>query len=388
MIASACSKCGKPVGPELFRCEERFRSGCPFELKLLRPAKGSTGCLVGMGLAALAVGGWFALLLARGLVGSHPVAVGVLGLFAAGVLLLGLLVLLGGLWGPFGRIRVATDAKSGTAFREGRLFGFAVERSILAARPTSEIPEGRGALPASLAWLASDDPAELSRTVGEAVQAARVRDPLARSRFERKAHGLPDEAPQLVATVLLSLAAAGRLSIRRVERETTWPLRRKTELKTTVHAVAAAHARDVDGILERKLLAAFARVPAASTEPFGPSVRELVEALFPSLVGSPGRELVLDARREARSRGLVREVKGRDVPHPPLLEEGLMVRIAAWIEDRISFWVEEPAAAERLRREREGLAALRDAVREADPELLAGIEEEVRAGLAARESSD
>lgn len=388
MIVSACSKCGKPVGPELFRCEERFRSGCPFDLKAFRPAKGSSGCVLGMGLAVLALGAWLVLLMARGLVADHPLAVAVQGLFTVFVLLLGLLLLLGGLWGPLGRIRLAADPKGGTAYREGRLFGIPVERVISAARPPVAVPDGRRALPASLAWLPPDDPAELSRTVEQAVQAARVRDPQARSRFETKAHGLPDQATQLVATVLLALAAKGRIRLRRVEQESTWPLRRRTVRAGTIRVTDSGRPPDIDGILERRLLAALARVPAEAAEPFGPTVREVVEALFPSLAGNPGRELALDARREARARGLVREVKGRDVPHPPLLEDGLMVRIAAWIEDRISFWVEEPAAAESLRREREELAALRDAVRNADPGLLPEIEEEVRAGLAARESSD
>ncbi len=388
MILRACPRCGKPVGSEIFRCEERFRSICPFELRRLRPTQSSAGCVVAMGLAVLAVGTWAAVLMARGLHADHPLAIAVQGAFTGFVLLLGLLLLLGGLYGPLGRLHLAVDARSGVAFREGRLFGVAVERAVLAAQPPVAIPEWKGGLPASLAWLEPDDPAELSRTVEKAVQAARVRDPLARSRFEQKAHGPASDAPQLVATVLLSLAAAGRLSLRRVERETAWPLRRKTERKTTLHVGSGARAGDVDGLLERKLLAALTGLRAEAEEPFGPSVRQIVEALFPSLVANPGRDLVLDVRREARARGFVREAKGRDVPHPPPFEEGLMVRIAGWIEDRISFWVEEPGAATTLKAEREQLAALRDAAKDVDPALLHDLGEEVRAALAARESSD
>ncbi|HQR46954.1 MAG TPA: hypothetical protein PLB02_09100 [Thermoanaerobaculia bacterium] len=388
MIASACSKCGKPVGPELFRCEERFRSGCPFEVKVLRTATGAWGCLLAMGAGVLAVGAWLALLLARGLHPEHPLATAAQGAFTAFVLLLGFLLLVGGLYGPLGRVHVALDAKGGTAFVEGRLFGAAVERTTLVARAPIELPARKGALPASVAVLRPDDATELSRIAAEAVQAARVRDPLARSEYEKKGREISADAPPLVATVLLSLAVAGRIALRRVERETVWPFRRKSERKTGVHIGPGSRALDADGVLERRLLSALAHVQPAPDEPFGPSVRRLVEALFPSLVGNPGRELLLDARRDARARGLVREMKGRDVPHPPLLEEGLMVRIAAWIEDRLTFWVEELGAAESLRPEREELAALREAVQKADPTLLSEIAEEVRAGLAARESSD
>jgi len=387
-MAPACSKCGAPVGPGLFRCVERSRSGCPFDLRRLRPTQASAGCVVGMGLAVLAVGTWVAFLMARGLHGDHWLAIAVQALFAAFVLLLGLLLLLGGLYGPLGRIRLAIDARAGTAFCEGRLFGIAVERTVLVAGPSIPVPEWRGNLPASLAWLPGDDPGELSRTVEEALQAARVRDPLARSRYEKKGREGPSQGAQLVATALLSLAAGGGLSLRRVDRETAWSLRRKTRRKAGVHVAAGRRAGDVDGLLERKLLSTLVRMESTAVEPFGPSVSQVVEALFPSLVADPGRDLVLEARREARARGLVREVKGRDVPHPPLLQGGLMVKIAAWIEDRISFWVEEPGAAGSLRAERETLAALRDAAGDVDPKLLADLEEEVRAGLAARESSD
>ena len=388
MISSACSRCGKPVGPELFRCVERVRSGCPFELKQLHPPKGSSGCLVAMGVTALSVGAWLALLMARGLHADHPLAAAVQGVFTGLVLLLGLLLLLGGLYGPLGRIRLAVDAKAGTAYREGRLFGIAVERAVLVAQPPVAIPEWKGGLPASLAWLEPDDPAELSRTVEKAVQAARVRDPLARSRFEQKAHGLVSDAPQLVATALLSLAARGRIRLRRVERESAYPLRRRTERTAALHVSDPGRPSELDGVLERKLLAALTGPRAEAEEPFGPTVRQAVEALFPSLVANPGRDLVLDVRREARARGLVREVKGRDVPHPPPFEEGLMVRIAGWIEDRISFWVEEPGAAASLEAERERLVALRDATQDVDPALLHDLGEEIRAALAARESSD
>ena len=388
MISSACSRCGRPVGPELLRCEERFRSVCPFELKQLRPPKGSSGCLAAMGTAALAVGTWLALLMARGFHADHPLAIAVQGAFTGFVLLLGLLLLLGGLYGPLGRIRLAVDMKAGAAYREGRLFGIAVERAVLVAQPPVAVPEWTGGLPASLAWLEPDDPAELSRTVERAVQAARVRDPLARSRFESKAHGLHSEAPQLLATVLLSLAARGRIRLRRVERECAYPLRRRTERATTIHVSDLGRPSEIGGVLERKLLAALSGLRAEVEEPFGPSVRQVVEALFPSLVANPGRDLILDVRREARSRGLVREAKGRDVPHPPPLEEGLMVRIAGWIEDRISFWVEEPGAAASLEAERERLVALRDATQDVDPALLHDLGEEIRAALAARESSD
>ena len=388
MIVRACPRCGKPAGPEIFRCEERFRSNCPFELRRLRPTQASAGCVVAMGLAVLAVGTWLAFLMARGLHADHWLAITVQGVFAAFVVLLGLLLLLGGLYGPLGRLRLAVDARSGIAFREGRLFGVAVERAVLAAQPPVAVPERHGGLPASLAWLGSDDPAELSRSLEEAVRAARLRDKDGISRLEAKGRDIHSDAPQLVATVLLSLAAGGQLSIRRVERETAWPLRRKTERKSTLHVGSGARAGNVDGLLEKKLLTTLTPIGSAADEPFGPSVRQLVEALFPSLVANPGRDLVLDVRREARARGLVREVKGRDVPHPPGVESGLFVRIAAFIEDRISFWVEEPSAQASLRTEREQLVALRDAVKDADAALLHDLGEEIRAAFAARESSD
>jgi hypothetical protein len=341
-----------------------------------------------MGLAVLTVGLWIALLMARGVHSDSPIAIALQGAFTAFVFLVGFLLLLGGLYGPFGRIRLAVDTDAGVAFREGRLFGLAVERTLLVARPPVAVPAGHGDLPASLTWLGSDDPSEFSRTIEEAVRAARLKDAAGISRQEAKGRTLLSEAPPLVASVLLSLAAEGRIRLRRVERETVWPLRRRPERGTTPHVEGVGRAGAVDGLLEGKLLFALSKIQREENEPFGPSARQLVEALFPTTVTNPGRDLVLDVRREARSRGLVREVKGRDVPHPPATEQGLMIRIAAWIEDRFSFWVEEPAVAQSLRQERERLVALREAVTKADPALSHDLEEEIRAALAARESSD
>ncbi len=370
----------------MFRCVERFRSACPFELRHLRPTQKSSGCVIAVGVGWLAAVAWLIFVMARHLHAGQWPSIAVGGLFTAFFLLLGLLFLFGVLYGHLGRLRLAVDAKAGMAFREGRLFGVAVERTLLVAQPPVAIPEWHGGLPASLSWLPSDDPAVLSRTIEEIVRTARLKDKAGISRLEAEGRELFSDAPPLVASVLLSLAAAGRIRLRRVERETAWIMRRKSVRGTTIHVEDGVRAGNIDGLLEGKLLSALSKIRTAKDEPFGPSARQLVEALFPATVVNPEREPILDVRREARACGLVREVKGQDVPHLPAVERGIMVRVAAWIEDQVSFWVEEPGAASELGSGRERLVALRKAVKEAVPALAHDLEKEIRAAFAARES--
>lgn len=259
--------------------------------------------------------------------------------------------------------------------------------------PPERIPVPPAALPAeipaSVAWLRSEEPVDLAEKLRRdaAIEVASVPDVASmRERLNVRAAqaGGAVQATPLLATVVLSLAARGRVTLIDVSHRAGWTARvfGKAGAGPTLHIAAAGSPAPDDGAIETKLLEAVARKTGRKM-PHGPTLQAAIEALIPSMGTGPGHEILWAAKGDGVARGIARWItKQQDTPGPGLI--GRLVHHAGGLK----FYEILPARERAVESQRAALEKLRTAVADRDSTLLARLEKEIERGIDARTSSD
>ena len=245
-----------------------------------------------------------------------------------------------------------------------------------------------GALPASVAWLRSQDPKEFMQTLRSARAALAAKDVAALKGLESQVGGdaAPGNARAFLSTVILALAARGRIRLFDISHKAGFASRLFGKSEAAgIHVAAAGADRDGEGVVEQKLLAGVRNGTGPKT-PHGPRLRSVVESLFKSSVTSPGSEILNMAKEDAIGRGIGRWIPKEEIP--PLADGGSGGMVEGLVEGLFERAIRGARFYEILRprestmaSELAALEALRRDVVAAD---ISRLEEEIESGLDAR----
>jgi len=243
--------------------------------------------------------------------------------------------------------------------------------------PSSEFP---GGLPASVAWLQSEDPRAFMDLVREvrALFASKNIEAIRSLAESMKSSGV--HPPGLLATVIVSLAARGRIRLFEVTHKPGFASRLfGAKPAPKIHVAPSPFSGSVEGIVEEKLMSGV----SAGNLPHGPTLSDLIESLFPKQVRNPGGDIVTMAQQDAVDRGIGRWIPKEEIP--PLADEsgGMIERLmekllAHRIGEKRFYQILKPRESA-VASEFDSLAALRQ-----DTENLPAIESEILEALRAR----
>ena len=255
------------------------------------------------------------------------------------------------------------------------------------AVPDAALPN---ALPASVAWLRSQDPGELLEMLrtGKAALAAKDMDALKRMEARTGAAAGSDEARVFLSTVVLSLAARGSVTLFAVSHHAGWTSRLLGQsASAAIHIAASKPGRENEGAVEAKLLDAVRRGSGSNT-PHGPSIRAAIESMFPSSATNPGFAILVTAKEDAIARGVGRWTSKEEIP--PLTDGSgsFLDRALERLGRGLRFYEILPVRKSAVASQFAALEALRRAVAARDAALLSRLEEEIERGLRARTSVD
>jgi hypothetical protein len=243
--------------------------------------------------------------------------------------------------------------------------------------PSSAFP---GAFPASVAWLQSQDPRAFMDLVREvrSLFASKNLDAIRSLAESMKTSGV--HPPGLLATVIVSLAARGRIRLFEVTHRPGFASRLfGAKPVPTIHVAPSPFGDSVDGIVEQKLVTG----TKAGNLPHGPALRDLIESLFPKQVPNPGADIVTVAQQDAIDRGVGRWIPKEEIP-PMADESGGMIErlleklLAHRIGEKRFYQILKPQESA-VASEFDSLAALRN-----DTENLKAIENEILEALRSR----
>jgi hypothetical protein len=251
--------------------------------------------------------------------------------------------------------------------------------------PSNAFP---GALPASVAWLRSQDPKEFMQILRNARAAMAAKDLAALKGLESQVGGdaAPGNARAFLSTVILALAARGRIRLFDISHKTGFASRLFGKSEAAgVHVAAAGADRDGEGVVEQKVLAGVRNGTGPKT-PHGPRLRKVVESVFKASVTSPGSEILNAAKEDAIGRGIGRWIPKEEIP--PLADGGSGGMVEGLVEGLFERAIRGARFYEILRprestmaSELAALEAMRKDVAAAD---ISRLEEEIQSGLDAR----
>jgi hypothetical protein len=159
----------------------------------------------------------------------------------------------------------------------------------------------------------------------------------------------------------------------------------------TVYLVGAgAEVGTVDGALEGRIVArlqGWEANPGAARWPLGPSIYELVYALYDANQTRPGKWLAAFAVDEAGERGLGRMVKGPNGEATQRPPQGLMERVARFVERMAGHFEVDPAAERLMEAQHAVVLDLIEQLEEADRDFVQHLRAEAGRAIAARENS-
>jgi len=375
-----CERCGRLAPREMLACPDRPASGCPYALTRDRVA--APGCvglfmlLFGVFFAGGAVFGLAASLRAGAAGSSIPalagvtIFIGILALFGLGVALLGVYLLLG-------RRTTLYNAQTGATWQRYRVAGIPVaERHILRleALAFDRLTPGFDRL--TPGFEPSDFP-------DVPASHACLRPAFPTAKGFRGAYW--DEAAfEVFQAAPVSLWARQIVAPRRAIGHSYVlgrPLQGKPGRDLLFVPGPAAGWLPIAGELERRIATAvegWPGNPAAVTSPPGPTVYELVRAIYEKDRGTPSSWLLQLVERDATQAGLWRRA-----PTDEAARAGLLAKLARLMPR----YEPEPGRVGELQATQRQVRAALDRLAREQPALMAGLKREFLRGMGSRTES-
>ncbi len=153
-------------------------------------------------------------------------------------------------------------------------------------------------------------------TLRSAKTALAARDFAALKRLEAHVKGSSgtDDPRVFLSTVILSLAARGRIRLFEVLHRPGFASRLLGKSPSAAfHVAESGPDRENEGAVEVKLLAGV-RTGIGPKAPHGPALRRVIESLFRSAVRNPGAEIMTAAKEDAIGRGVGRWIPDAEIP--------------------------------------------------------------------------